>query len=160
MLCRFWSGVCTVVLLMRARLSGLIGPQFWSIDHSDGWLDTSSSNYNNLWPNLQFLFTGGGNDLQLRIGKVNFFHIFLWFFIYRCANQFEISQPTFARSTVTLLNNSYTFQMICIHMHKNKNNATVPFRINVAASTSEGGAKKAPYDVSLPPHKVRATYTT
>jgi hypothetical protein len=32
-------------------------------------------------------------------------------------------------------------------------------RINVAASTSEGGAKKAPYDVSLPPHKVRATFT-
>jgi hypothetical protein len=31
-------------------------------------------------------------------------------------------------------------------------------RINVAASTSESGAKKAPYDVSLPPHKVRATY--
>jgi hypothetical protein len=30
-------------------------------------------------------------------------------------------------------------------------------RINVAPSTSEGGAKKAPYDVSLPPHKVRAT---
>ncbi len=77
MFCRFWSDVCTVVLLMRARLSGLIGPQFWSIDHSDGWLDTSSSYYNYLWPHLQFLFTGG-----TVICKVNFFYSFLLFYVF------------------------------------------------------------------------------
>ena len=31
------------------------------------------------------------------------------------------------------------------------------FRINAVASTTEAGAKKAPYDASLPQHKVRNT---